>query len=207
MQAELINVKGEKIGKVELKDSIFGQKASPEFLHEFVTIYEANQRLGTAHTKTRSEVSGSGKKPWKQKHTGRARAGSIRSPLWRHGGVTFGPRYAGKPHREMPRAKARAALAQALAARHAEGGILFVDAISLEEAKTKAVAGILKQLGCKAPTILVVDSPDAKLTLASRNIPGVAIMLAGDLNAYAVLRSHRLVVTRPALEKLGTRWN
>ena len=92
MQAQLLSVKGTEVGKVELPEAVFGRRPSPGFLHEYVTVYLANQRRGTANTKTRAEVSGSGKKPWKQKHTGRARAGSFRSPLWRHGGVTFGPR-------------------------------------------------------------------------------------------------------------------
>ena len=206
MQAQLLNDKGEAVGTVELQEAIFAQKASKEFLHEYVTVYEANQRAGSANTKTKSEVSGSGKKPWKQKHTGRARAGMIRSPLWRHGGVTFGPR-AGKVRLEIPRQKARLALAQALAARHASGGIVIVDQLSIEEPKTKAVARILKALGCGTRTILVLDQPDAKLALAARNIPGVEVRLAGDLNAYAVLRAKKLVLTRPALEKLGARWN
>ena len=204
MQAQLLNAKGEEVGKVELQEAIFAQKASKEFLHEYVTVYEANQREGSANTKTKSEVSGSGKKPWKQKHTGRARAGMIRSPLWRHGGVTFGPR-AGKVRLEMPRQKARLALA--LAVRHAAGGIVFVDQLVVEEPKTKAVAQILKALGCGARTILVLDQPDKKLSLAARNIPGLEVRLAGDLNAYAVLRAKKLVLTRPALEKLGARWN
>jgi large subunit ribosomal protein L4 len=207
MQAQLMNAKGEEVGKLELQEKIFGVKPRREFLHEFVTIYEANQRGGNAHTKTRSEVSGGGKKPWKQKHTGRARAGSNRSPLWRHGGITFGPRYAGKPYRDMPRQKAKIALAQALAARYADGGIIFVDKLSVAEAKTKAVAVMLKQLGCSGRTMIVLDAPDANLTRASRNLPGVEIRLAGDLNAYIVLRCKKLVVTQPALEKLGARWN
>ena len=102
MQAQLLNIKGSEVGKVELQDTIFGRRPKPEFLHEYVTVYLANQRQGTANTKTRAEVSGSGKKPWKQKHTGRARAGSFRSPLWRHGGVTFGPR-AGHVHLDANR--------------------------------------------------------------------------------------------------------
>ena len=206
MQATLVNVAGKEVGKLEIKDEVFGRKPSTEFLHEFVTIYQANQRQGNAHTKTRSEVSGGGKKPWKQKHTGRARAGSTRSPLWRHGGVTFGPR-AGKVRLEIPRQKARAALAQALAAKHAAGGIVFVDTLAIEKNKTKAVAQVLKALGCVGTTILVLDHPNAGLTLASRNIPNLYIRLAGDLNAYEVLRSKKIVLTQAALEKLGARWN
>lgn len=207
MEAQLINLKGEEIGKVQLKEALFASKPRPQFLHEFVTVYEANQRRGTANTKTRSEVSGGGKKPWKQKHTGRARAGSTRSPLWRHGGVTFGPR-SGRVRLEIPRRKARMALAQALAARLADGRIMFVDSLSIEEPKTKAVARILKQLKCDGRgTLLVLDRSDERLSLAGRNIPGLAIRLAADLNAYAVLQSRRIVMTQPALEKLSARWN
>lgn len=207
MEAQLINLKGEEVGKVQLKEDLFASKPCPEFLHEFVTVYEANQRRGTANTKTRSEVSGGGKKPWKQKHTGRARAGSTRSPLWRHGGVSFGPR-SGRVRLEIPRQKARRALAQALAARFADGRIVFVDSLSIGEPKTKAVAAILRQIKCEGRgTLLVLDRPDATLALAGRNIPGLEIRLAADLNAYAVLQSRRIVMTQPALEKLSARWN
>ncbi len=210
MQADLLNAKGEKAGTVELKAEIFGLKPSKGFLHEYVTMYLANQRQGTAHTKTRTEVSGGGKKPWKQKGTGRARSGSNRSPLWRHGGIAHGPR-AGKVRVEMPRRKAKAALAQALAARYADGGIVFIDSLNLfaaAEPKTKSMSSFLEKLGCaKGRTMLVLDAPDAKLSLASRNIQNVDIVMASDLNAYSVLRSRKMVLTRPALEKLGGRWN
>ena len=135
------------------------------------------------------------------------RTGSNRSPLWRHGGITFGPRYKGKPRREMPRQKAKIALAQALASRYADGAIVFVDKITVDEAKTKNVAALLKTLGATGRVLIVLDQPDKNLTRASRNLPNVAIQLASDLNAYIVLRSHKLVVTQPALEKLGARWN
>jgi len=207
MQAQLLNVKGAEVGKVELPDAVFGRRPSPQFLHEYVTVYLANQRRGMANTKTRAEVSGSGKKPWKQKHTGRARAGSLRSPLWRHGGVTFGPR-AGHVHLDFPRAKARLALVHALSAKQAEGAFVFVESLGVEEAKTKAVVALLESLKCgdrKGCTLLVLDAPDAKLAQASRNIPNVELALAADVSAYGVLRARRLVVTKPALEKLRTR--
>jgi large subunit ribosomal protein L4 len=205
MEAQLLNNQGAQVGKVELRDAVFGLRASPQFLHEFVTKYLANQRRGTANTKTRSEVSGTGKKPWKQKHTGRARAGSFRSPLWRHGGVTFGPR-AGHVHLDFPRRKARLALAQALSSKLAEGGLLFVDKLAVEQPKTKLMAALLKSLKCDGRTMLVLDAPDANLARASRNIPGIELALAGDLNAYNVLRSRKIVLTKPALDKLTTRF-
>ena len=206
MQAQLLNIKGEKVGELELKEKIFAEKPRKTFLHEYVTIYLANQRQGTHKIKTRSEVSGGGKKPWKQKGTGRARSGSIRSGLWRHGGVIHGPKD-GKVRREMPRQKARLALSQALTSRYLAGGVVFVENLIVEEAKTKQFAAILKQLGCDKRVIVVLDQPNAKLSLAARNIPDVEILLAGDLNAYAVLRSKKLVMTRSAVEKMGARWN
>jgi len=206
MEAQLLNTKGEKVGKVDLKDAVFGLKPSKEFLHEYVTIYLANQRQYDTKVKTRTEVSGGGRKPWKQKHTGNARAGSNRSPLWRKGGIVHGPKNVERSL-GLPRQKARLALAQALAARQADSGLVFVDEIKISEAKTKNVATILKTLGCAGRTILVLDQPNPKLTLAARNIPNVEIQLAGDLNAYTVLRAKKIVVTQPALEKLGARWN
>jgi len=206
MQAELLNVKGEKVGKIELKDTVFGLKPSKELLHEYVTIHLANERQYDAKVTTRTEVSGGGRKPWKQKHTGNARAGSNRSPLWRKGGIVHGPKNVERNF-SIPRQKSKLALAHALAARNAASGIVVVDELKLKEAKTKNVAQILKALGCGARTILVLDQPNAQLTLAARNIPDVQILLAGDLNAYTVLRSKKIVLTQPALEKLGARWN
>ncbi|MBI4679038.1 MAG: 50S ribosomal protein L4 [Elusimicrobia bacterium] len=206
MEAPLLNFKGEEVGKVSLRDDVFGCKPRPAFLHEAVTAILANRRTWSAHTKTRDEVSGGGKKPWKQKHTGRARAGSSRSPLWRHGGVTFGPR-AGKVRAELPRQKSRLALAQALSARLKEGRVTFVDSLACEDGRTKTAAGMLKSLGCPDKTILVLDRPDEMLKRACRNIPGVAVVLPGDLNAYAALNCRKLVMTKAALEALLGRWN
>jgi large subunit ribosomal protein L4 len=206
MEAQLLNTKGEKVGKVDLKEAVFGLKPSKEFLHEYVTIYLANQRQYDTKVKTRTEVSGGGRKPWKQKHTGNARAGSNRSPLWRKGGIIHGPKNVERSL-SMPRQKARLALAQALAAKNTEGAIVYVDELKLAEAKTKSVATILNKLGCEGRTLLVLDAPNAQLTLAARNMPNVEVLLAGDLNAYTVLRAKKIVLTQPALEKLGARWN
>ncbi|MBI5209198.1 MAG: 50S ribosomal protein L4 [Elusimicrobia bacterium] len=206
METALLNVKGEEIAKLSLREDVFGLKPRPAFLHEAVTAVLANQRTWSAHTKTRSEVSGGGKKPWKQKHTGRARAGSSRSPLWRHGGVTFGPR-AGKVRVEMPRQKARLALAQALSARLQAGELSFVDSLSCEDGKTKVAAAMLKGLGCTRKTLLVLDRPNAMLSRACRNIPGVVIVMSGDLNVYSAMNCRKLVMTKAALEALLSRWN
>src|SRR5271170_313676 len=149
MEAKVIDVSGKEVGKCELAESIFGHKPSRTFLHEYVTIYLANQRQYGAHTKGRSEVSGGGRKPWKQKHTGRARAGSIRSGLWRHGSIIHGPRSGYGSHLDFPRQKARLALAHALSARAQDGGLVCVKELALKEPKTKLMAGVLKALGCE----------------------------------------------------------
>lgn len=209
MEAILWNLQGEQAGKVSLPKELFEVLASPQFLHEAVTRYLANQRRWTANTKTRSEVSGGGHKPWRQKHTGRARAGSIRSPLWRKGGITFGPRYVDPKLRrlDMPRRKARLALAQALSARAADGGLKVLDVLSVEGARTRQMAELLKRIGAEEKPLLVLDQHDRNLAIAGRNIPGLKVSLASNLNAYEVLRCGALVMMRAALEKLRSRWN
>lgn len=207
MEAKVLDANGKESGKVELPESVFGHKPSRRFLHEFVTVYLANQRQWTAHTKGRSEVSGGGRKPWKQKHTGRARAGSIRSGLWRHGAIIHGPRMGRGARLEYPRQKAKLALAQALSARAQDGGLILVKEISLKEPKTKLAAAFLEKLGCEGKTLVVLDAPNASFARASRNIPTVAVRLASDVNAYEVLNAKKLIITQPALEKLGARWN
>jgi large subunit ribosomal protein L4 len=207
MDAKIVDVDGKEVGKVALPESIFGHKPSRRFLHEYVTVYLANQRAWTSNTKGRSEVSGGGRKPWKQKHTGRARAGSIRSGLWRHGAIIHGPRMGRGSYLDFPRQKSRLALAQALSARAQDGGLICVKDLALKEAKTKLMSGILEKLGAEGRVLVVLDSPNAALKRASRNIPSVALVLAADVNAYEVLKCKKLIITQPALEKLGARWN
>jgi large subunit ribosomal protein L4 len=207
METKVLDVSGKEVGKAALPEHIFGHKPSKRFLHEFVTVYLANQRAWTSNTKGRSEVSGGGRKPWKQKHTGRARAGSTRSGLWRHGAIIHGPRMGRGSRLDYPRQKAKLALAQALSARAADGGLVCVKELSIKEAKTKLVASTLAKLGCAGRTLVVLDAPNPELTRAGRNIPTLAIRLAADVNAYEVLNCKKLVITQPALEKLGARWN
>lgn len=207
MDAKIIDVNGKETGTVSLKEEIFGHKPEKRFLHEFVTIYLANQRAWTSNTKSRTTVSGGGRKPWKQKGTGRARAGSIRSGLWRHGAIIHGPRMGRGSRLDYPRQKARLALAQALSARAQDGGLICVKDFTLKEAKTKLLAATLAKMGCEGKTLIVLDAPNESLARASRNIPTVAVRLAADINAYEVLYCKKLVITQPALEKLGARWN
>lgn len=206
MEASVLNLKGEEVGKVALPENVFGVKPSPVLLHEVTTAYLSNQRSGTANTKTRSEVSGGGKKPWKQKGTGRARQGSIRSPIWRKGGVCFGPRTRSW-RLEMPRQKSRKALAQALSVRAQDGGLKIVDNLSLDGAKTKQVAAFLKALKVDTRSLLVTDGRDASLALAARNVPDLKVVLVSHLCAYEVLAFRSVIITRKALDKLTPRWN
>lgn len=201
METKLLNIKGKEQGKVNLPEALFGVKPNPTFLHEVITAFLANQRSGTADVKTRAEVSGTGKKPWKQKGTGRARHGSMRSPIWRHGGVAFGP----TPHSfriDLPVAKKRLALAHALSSKYNSDSIIILDNFDIKEAKTKMVADVLKTLEAgKKP--LIVSSKDAKLDQASRNIEGLNKMVPSDLNAYAVLNSTKVIITKEALDKMS----
>ncbi len=202
MDIALLNMKGEEVGKVGLPEAVFGRKPSPEFLHEVSTAYLANQRQGDAHTKTRSEVRGGGRKPWKQKHTGRARAGSIRSPLWRKGGVVGGPRHRSW-RQETPKRKNRQALLQALSVRAGDGSIRIVENLALDGAKTKQVAALLRALKADPRSLVVTDQHDENLIRASRNISEMKVMLVAHLNAYEVLSCRNLIITRAALEKFG----
>jgi large subunit ribosomal protein L4 len=201
METKLLNIQGKEQGKITLPEALFGVKPNPTFLHEVITAFLANQRSGTADVKTRAEVSGTGKKPWKQKGTGRARHGSMRSPIWRHGGVAFGP----TPHSfriDLPVAKRRLALAHALSSKYNSDSIIILDNFDIKEAKTKMVADVLKTLEAgKKP--LIVSSKDAKLDQASRNIAGLNKMVPSDLNAYAVLNSSKVIITKEALEKMS----
>lgn len=200
METKLLNIQGKEQGKVALPEELFGKKPNPTFLHEVITAFLANQRAGSADVKTRAEVSGTGKKPWKQKGTGRARHGSMRSPIWRHGGVAFGP----TPRsfrQDLPAAKRKLALAHALSAKFIADSIVVLDNFDITEPKTKAVATVLKTLEAgKKP--LIVSSRDGKLETAGRNIAGVLQMAPADLNAYVVLNSSKVIFTKEALEKM-----
>ena len=198
MEVNLYDSKGEEKGKVILPP-IFSQSINIPLLHEVVTAYLANRRKGSASTKTRGEVSGGGRKPWRQKGTGRARAGSIRSPLWRHGGVVFGP----KPrdyHLSLPKKKLKKALFQALAAK--ADVVKVVENLEFKEVKTKNVVQVLKRIGVnREKTLLVLEKIDENLRRISRNIPYLHLLERRNLNAYAVLNCKNLLITLEALKK------
>ena len=192
-------------GELSVPSALVAGPLREPLLHALVQSQLAARRAGTASTKTRAFVSGGGKKPWRQKGTGRARAGSSRSPVWVGGAVIFGPQPRDYGYR-LPKSARRAALRAALAARHADGRLLVVDALTLPEAKTKRMHEVLEGLGLGGGDALVVLAvPDETVQRAARNLPRVQVLLEGGLNVYDVLRYSHLVVTRAALEQLSGR--
>ena len=200
METKVLDIKGQEKGTIALPESLFGVKANPTFLHEVITAFLANQRSGTADVKTRAEVSGTGKKPWKQKGTGRARQGSLRAVQFRHGGVAWGP----TPHsyrQELPAAKRRTALAMALSTKLAEGNIVVLDALKVD-AKTKAFAEVMKTLAAGRKPLVLDNFADDNAALACRNIAGLTHMQTQDINAYVVLNSSKVIFTKDAVDTL-----
>ncbi|OGS37133.1 MAG: 50S ribosomal protein L4 [Elusimicrobia bacterium RIFOXYB2_FULL_49_7] len=201
METTVYNVQGKESGKVELP-ALFETKVSAALLHEVVTGYLANQRQGTHKTKSRGEVSGGGHKPWREKGTGNARAGSTRSPLWRKGGIIFGPRPRDY-YQRLPQQKRELSLHMALTERMKEGSFIVVDSVAVKEPKTKNMAEILKNLKVQNNSLLLVlDKADAALKRASKNIPELVIAEVKNLNAYQVLWAKKIVCTVAAIEKL-----
>ena len=201
METKLLNLKGKEIGKADLPETLFAVKPDAHFIHEVMKYYLANKHRGTACTKTRGEISGGGKKPWKQKGTGRARHGSTRSPIWRKGGVVFGP----KPRsfrQYLPVQKLRQALVEALSARAADGAVLVVENLALEAAKTSSLNDLRKGLNAKR-VLFVTDKMDKNFKAASQNIADFGWCLAQNLNAYEAMRSTKLVFTPAALKVLA----
>ncbi|MCL6633450.1 MAG: 50S ribosomal protein L4 [Alicyclobacillus herbarius] len=194
------NMAGEQVGEIELSDKIFAAPVRPDLMHQVVLMYLNNARRGTHSTKGRSEVRGGGRKPWRQKGTGRARQGSIRAPQWKGGGVVFGP----KPREykmKVPKKVRRAALYSALTSKVDEGKLIVLDNLELPEIKTKHVVALLRQLNLQKP--LIVDAEvNEKALLSARNLPDVKYVSAGGVNVYDVLRHGHLVLTRDAVEKV-----
>jgi large subunit ribosomal protein L4 len=198
-EIEIKDRNNKKTGKISLPDEIFGLKASSAVIHDSVINFLANQRQGTHATKTKGLVSGGGKKPWKQKHTGRARAGSSRSPLWRKGGTVFGPQPRDYSY-SIPRKAKNLALKNALSAKLADGEITLIDDLSLSKPSTKDMAAIIKTLGFEGQSLLIViPGNDNNIKLSARNIAGVHVANASDLNAYTVIAHDRLLITKGAI--------
>ena len=201
MTVDVVNAQNEKVGSVDLRDEVFGGRIKTDLIHESVVRANAAARRGTHATKTRAMVSGSGKKPWRQKGTGRARVGEIRNPLWRKGGTVFGPQPRSYDF-HVPRKVEKGALRAALSLRLRDGAVIVVDALSVAEIKTKAAAEMLKRLGVNGKALLVDVKPEDRLALSVRNIEGVRLLASNRVSARDVMDTRRVVLTRAALEKL-----
>jgi len=200
MKAKIYNLKGEAVGDIELKDEIFARPWNADLVHQAALTQSANRRQPLAHTKNRAEVSGGGIKPWKQKHTGRARHGSIRSPIWRHGGVTHGPRKDRNFEQKINKKMLRAALFSVLSKRLALGELKIVDSLETGSLKTKELVGKLNIfLNKKLNALLVPTAANKNIYKASRNIPKVKALNPAALNVEDVLKFKQIVVDKEAV--------
>jgi large subunit ribosomal protein L4 len=201
MTIDVVNQQNEKVGSLELRDEVFGGRVKVDLIHESVVRANAAERRGTHATKNRALVSGSGKKPWRQKGTGRARVGEIRNPLWRKGGTVFGPQPRSYEY-ELPKKVEKGALRAALAQKLRDQQVVVVDALSVAEIKTKAAAEMLKRLGVDGKALLVDVKPEDNLMLSVRNIEGIRLRASSRVSARDVMDTRRVVLTRAALERL-----
>ncbi|HVR36091.1 MAG TPA: 50S ribosomal protein L4 [Methylomirabilota bacterium] len=204
MKLQVTDIEGKSQGELEVKFPIIEDGRGTQAVHDAVVAYRAGRRSGTASTKTMGEVAGSGKKPWRQKGTGRARAGSFASPLWRGGGVVFGP----KPRdfgKKVNRRTKQLALRKALSERLKSGDVVVVDDLKLASHRTRDFLAVLKSLDIQGTALVVSPDVDRNLMLASRNVPFVEVATSESLNTYQVLKPARLLITRGAMEKLEAR--
>jgi large subunit ribosomal protein L4 len=202
MTVDVVNAQNEKVGSVDLRDEVFGGRVKTDLIHASVVHANAADRRGTHATKTRAMVSGTGKKPWRQKGTGRAQVGEARNPLWRHGGTTFGPQPRSYDY-HLPRKVEKGALRAALSQKLQDGAVTVVDALTVGEIRTKAAAEMLRRLGIDGGKALLVDvKPEDKLALSVRNIDGVRLLPSNRISARDVMNTRRVILTRAALEKL-----
>lgn len=198
LTVRIFDIQGRSTGTTTLPKEIFGQKPNSKLLAQSIRVYQANTTAHTAHTKTRGEVRGGGKKPWQQKGTGRARAGSIRSPLWRGGGIVFGPRYR-NVLLTLPKKMKHKALVSALSDKAQAGSIRVISGIEKISPKTKVVANLLKKLETQKSVLLVISQKNQNVNLASRNIPNLRIDTPPNLNAYEILKNRELLISKEAL--------
>lgn len=201
MMVEIYNQEGKKTGQARLPKEIFDVKVNPDLVHQVVVSQMANRRIIIAHTKDRGEVRGGGRKPWVQKGTGRARAGSIRSPIWKGGGVTFGPRKEKVFKKKIPKKMRRKALLMVLSGKAKNNLLTLLDELKIEKGKTKEIFEILKKLPCKnSSTLITLPKYDKKIILASRNIPEVETIQAKDLNALDLLSFKYLLLPKESIK-------
>ena len=198
---KVVDMAGKEVGEITLSDVIFGAEVKSAVLHAAVRTFLMNQRQGTQSTLTRSEVSGGGRKPWRQKGTGRARQGSTRSPQWTHGGIALGPKP--RDYRiTMNKKTKRVALYSALSAKVAEGSLIVVDEIKCEGYKTKTIVNMLNALGAEKKSLIVLPEVDNFVIKSSANVAGVETTLATTINVYEILKADKLIISKAAVTKL-----
>jgi large subunit ribosomal protein L4 len=200
-QVDVLNKENKAVSKIDLPDDIFGVEVKKGLLHDVVRNHLANKRQGNASTKTKGEVRGGGRKPFKQKGTGRARAGSNSSPIWRGGGTIFGPKPRSYSYK-LPKKVKWGALSSALSAKVADNEVIVVDAMSVSEPKTKELASILKGIGIESSALIIIPEKDRALELSARNIPHVDVARATELNVYSILSHDKLVIIKDAVDRM-----
>ena len=201
MTIDVVNTENKKVGSLDLNETVFGGRAKADLIHESVVRANAAERRGTHATKNRALVSGSGKKPWRQKGTGRARVGETRNPLWRKGGTVFGPQPRSYEY-QLPKKVEKGALRAALVEKLQQGSLIVVDTLTASEVKTKAAVGVLKTLGVTGKAVLIDAQLDEKFALSVRNVAGVTLLQSNRVTARDVANTKQVVLTRAAVEKL-----
>ncbi len=201
MTLDVVNNENQKIGSLDVSDEVFGGRVKVDLIHESVIRANAADRRGTHATKNRGLVSGSGRKPWRQKGTGRARVGEARTPLWRKGGTVFGPQPRSYEY-QLSKKVEKGALRAALASKLQSGDVIVVDALSASEIKTRAAAGLLRTLGVEGKTLVVDVQPEEKFALSVRNVAGVRMLPSNRVTARDVMDTRKVLMTQAALEKL-----
>ena len=197
----VLNMQGQEVGQQELSEAVFGIEPNVSVMNDMVKNYLANQRQGTQSTLTRAEVSGGGRKPWRQKGTGHARQGSIRAPQWTHGGISHGPKPRSYSY-TLPKKIRRLAMKSAFSSKVAAGEMLVLDGLAFEEIKTKTAAKMLSALEATGKVLLVMPEKDEKAILSMRNIPGVKTALVNTLNVYDILNCDKFIVVKDAVGKI-----
>ena len=198
---EVLDMAGKKVGDVELSESVFGIEPNTVVMHQMVVNYLANNRQGTQSALTRSEVSGGGRKPWKQKGTGHARQGSTRAPQWTHGGVVFAPKPRSYRFTVNKKVK-RLAMKSAFSSKLKDSQLVVVDSVSVDSFSTKTSAAMLKAIGAEKKALIVLDSVDTKVVNSARNIPGVKTAQVNTLNVYDIMNADKLVIVKGAISKI-----
>lgn len=205
MKLDIFDKNGKKLGEIKISKSIFGIVPNIFALGQYIRVYLNNQRQGTSSTKTRGEVSGGGKKPWKQKGTGRARAGSNRSPIWRHGGITHGP----KPKSwrlEVPKNVKKLALFSALSSKYSDNKIKVLDLLKIEKPKTKEIVKIIKALELESKSLIILDKKNDSVYKSVRNIPGMTTSSVENLNAFEIVKTKNILFLSDSLKALETKY-